>query len=129
MGLLKRKKISTDKAEKQIEEEKPAVETTDIKSLGAAKYNYLIIRPIVTEKSAVAQSQNKYSFIVDKRANKSEIKIAIKEIFGVLPLSVNLINVEGKIRRFGRVKGRRQDYKKAIVTLPKGKTISVHEGV
>lgn len=89
----------------------------------------VVIKPAVTEKAAIAESINKYTFIVTHEATKKQVKSAINEIYGVKPLSVNLINVEGKNVRFGRHSGRRSDYKKAVVTLPQGKTISVHEGV
>jgi large subunit ribosomal protein L23 len=72
---------------------------------------------------------NKYSFVVQKDANKNQIMQAVQELYGVKPVSVNMINVDGRRVRFGRSMGRRSDYKKAIVTLPKGKAITIHEGV
>ncbi len=129
MGLLKRKKTPVEEPVKKTEEIAPIGAVISGKSAGGVKNSRLIIRPLVTEKAAVAQSQNKYSFIVNRNADKLEVKRAIKEIFGVEPISVNIINVDGKIRRFGQSKGRKQDYKKAVITLPKGKSISVHEGV
>jgi len=129
MGLLKRKKTTTEEPVKKTEEAKSVSAVVSGKSAGGIKNSRLIIRPLVTEKAAVAQSQNKYSFIVNRSVDKLEVKRAIKEIFGVEPISVNIMNIEGKIRRFGQVKGRKQDYKKAVITLPKGKSISVHEGV
>lgn len=95
----------------------------------SAGLSNVIIKPAVTEKSAIAESFNKYTFFVDRNATKKQIKAAINEIYGVMPAAVNLINIEGKNVRFGRHQGRRSDRKKALVTLPKGKTISVHEGV
>ncbi|OGH87662.1 MAG: 50S ribosomal protein L23 [Candidatus Magasanikbacteria bacterium RIFOXYC2_FULL_42_28] len=89
----------------------------------------ILIRPLVTEKGAIAQSQNKYGFVVERSATTDVIKRAIAEAYGVTPLKVNLINVSGKWVRFGQSFGRRGDYKKAIVTLPKGKSITIHEGV
>lgn len=89
----------------------------------------ILVKPLVTEKSAVAESANKYSFVVARTANKNQIKTAVKEIYGVTPVSVNVVNVEGREVRFGRSMGRRSDYKKAIVTLPSGKTIDMHSGV
>ena len=78
---------------------------------------------------AVAQGLNKYSFIVRRDSTKGQIKKAILEVYGVNPKSVNMINVSGRWVRFGRSFGRRSDYKKAVVTLPAGKSIAVHEGV
>lgn len=89
----------------------------------------ILVRPLVTEKSAVKQAENKYSFIVANSANKSAVAKAVFEVYGVKPVAVNMINVQGKPVRFGNHTGKRSDYKKAIVSLPKGKTIVIHEGV
>jgi large subunit ribosomal protein L23 len=91
--------------------------------------NGILIRPLVTEKAAIAQSANKYSFLVSNKANKIAIKNVIKKIYKVSPVAVNVLNVQGKVVRFGRSVGRRSDFRKAIVTLKKGDTIVVHEGV
>jgi len=89
----------------------------------------IFVKPLVTEKSAVAESKNKYSFVVAKSANKNQIKTAIEEVYGVRPIGVNVANIEGRRVRFGRSMGRRSDYKKAIITLPAGKSIDIHTGV
>jgi large subunit ribosomal protein L23 len=89
----------------------------------------VLVKPLITEKSAIAESKNKYSFVVAKSANKNQIKTAIEEIYGVKAVNVNVSNIEGRRVRFGRSMGRRNDYKKAIVTLPEGKTIDIHVGV
>ena len=89
----------------------------------------ILVKPLVTEKSAIAESKNKYSFIVIKSANKNQIKTAIEEVYGVKPSQVNVANIEGRRVRFGRSMGKRNDYKKAIITLPEGKTIDIHTGV
>jgi len=91
--------------------------------------NSILVRALVTEKSAIKQSENKYSFVVANNANKAVVKKAVEEVYGVKPVSVNMINVQGKSVRFGNRLGKRSDFKKAIVTLPKGKTIVIHEGV
>ena len=57
------------------------------------------------------------------------IKQAVKEIYGVVPLKVRIMNYEGKATRFGRTPGRKSDWKKALVTLPKGQSMKLHEGV
>lgn len=96
----------------------------------AGDISYRILRkPLVTEKSAVTESLGKYSFIVDRRATKSQIKRAVASAYGVTPVSVNVMNVDGRRVRFGQRHGRRSDYRKAIVSLPKGQSISIHEGV
>ena len=89
----------------------------------------VIVRPWVTEKNARGESTGKYCFLVDRNAGKDQVKLAIMAEYKVKPIAVNIINVAGKTVRFGRSMGRRSDYKKAVVTLPKGKTISIHEGV
>ena|SRR3989344_1349711 len=89
----------------------------------------VLVKPLITEKSAIAESKNKYSFVVAKSANKNQIKTAIEEVYGVKPANVNVANIEGRRVRFGRSMGKRNDYKKAIVTLPEGKTIDIHTGV
>ncbi|PIT88695.1 MAG: 50S ribosomal protein L23 [Candidatus Magasanikbacteria bacterium CG10_big_fil_rev_8_21_14_0_10_36_32] len=89
----------------------------------------IIIKPLVTEKTAVMESLNKYGFIVSRQATKEQIKRAVNELYGIKPIAVNMVNVQGKSVRFGRNNGRRSDYKKALVTLPIGKTITIHEGV
>ncbi len=90
----------------------------------------VLIRPLVTEKAVnLAQQQNKYTFYVDKRANKIEIKKAVEDLFKVKVLSVNTINVKGKKKRVGRYEGRTPDHKKAIVTLKPGDKIDIFEGL
>lgn len=89
----------------------------------------ILVRSLITEKSAVAQGLNKYSFAVKRTATKNQVKQAVLEAYGVTPTRINLINVSGRAVRFGRLSGRRSDYKKAVVTLPPGKSIAVHEGV
>jgi large subunit ribosomal protein L23 len=87
-------------------------------------------RPILTEKSSF-QSDNlhRYTFEVDVRANKRQIRDAVEQVFNVQVLAVNVINVRGKRRRWGRIVGRTKDWKKAIVTLAPGQSIQFFEGV
>ncbi len=89
----------------------------------------LIKRPIITEKTTRLMEQNKYCFIVDPNANKTQIKQAIEEIFKVKVSSVNTLNFLGKIKRMGRHEGRRPSWKRAVVTLEKGSRIEFFEGV
>lgn len=77
----------------------------------------IIIKPIITEESMEDMAYGKYTFKVDKRANKSEIKKAIENIFDVKVEKVNTINMSGKQKRMGIHVGRRPSWKKAIVTL------------
>lgn len=86
----------------------------------------IIIRPILTEKTQALTEENKVTFEVDKRYNKSAIAQAIKEIYGVKPVSVNTINVKSRTRRFGRTIGKTRSYKKAIVKFAEGEMIDVY---
>ncbi len=88
----------------------------------------ILLRPLVTEKMAIEAGENKYGFLVNRQATKNQVKQAVEEIYKVKPVSVNTINVQGKIVRRGRNSGKRSDVKKAIVTLASGQTIT-HEGV
>ena len=77
----------------------------------------IIIRPIVTEQSMAQMAENKYTFVVSKQANKSEIKKAVVAIFGVNVEKVNTLNYDGKVKRMGRSVGRTASFKKAVVKL------------
>jgi large subunit ribosomal protein L23 len=82
----------------------------------------ILIQPVVSEKSYGLLDEGKYTFIVDPRANKSEIRIAVEKVFGVKVTSVNTINRQGKTRRTKFGVGRRKSTKRAIVTLRDGDT-------
>lgn len=77
----------------------------------------IIIKPVVTERSMENMESKRYTFKVDTRANKSEIKKAVEIIFGVKVKQVNTMNITGKKKRMGANVGKRPDWKKAIVTL------------
>lgn len=86
----------------------------------------IIFAPVITEKSSnMSQNENKYVFKVDVRANKTQIKQAIEEIFKVKVESVNTLNIHPKTRRVGKYSGKTNRYKKAIVKLAEGNTISL----
>jgi large subunit ribosomal protein L23 len=80
----------------------------------------VILSPVVSEKSYGLIDQGKYTFEVDPRANKTEIKLAIEKIFNVKVASINTLNKVGKTRRTKFGIGRRKDTKRAIVTLKSG---------
>lgn len=80
-------------------------------------------RPLITEKSTALLSQNKYAFEVDRRANKREIKEAVEKIFKVKVDKVAVINMPEKAKGFGRLRGKKSPWKKAIVTLKEGERI------
>ncbi len=77
----------------------------------------IIIRPVITEQSMTQAQDKKYTFIVAKNSNKTEIKKAVQEIFKVKVEKVNTMNYAGKNKRMGRHEGKTSSYKKAVVTL------------
>ena len=88
----------------------------------------VIIRPIITENSMDMAADKKYAFKVAKESNKTEIRKAIEEIFGVEVAKVNIVNVSGKRKRLGRTFGTTSSYKKAVVTLtPDSKEIELFQ--
>ncbi|KKM12670.1 50S ribosomal protein L23 [Clostridiales bacterium PH28_bin88] len=89
----------------------------------------ILLKPVVSEKSTGLMQDNKYTFIVDKRANKVEIKRAVEELFRVTVLNVNTLTVRGKKRRQGRFEGITPERKKAVVTLKPGDKIQILEGL
>lgn len=90
----------------------------------------IIIKPIVTERSMDDMSDNKYTFVVDKKSNKTEIKSAVEKVFDVKVAKVNTMNMLGKVKRQGVHVGKRADWKKAIVTLtPDSKGIEFFDGM
>ena len=89
----------------------------------------IILRPVMTEKSTMIRNKyNKYTFIVHKNANKISVQDAIKNLFDVTPIKVNIINVRGKKRRVRYKLGYTSSYKKAIITLKQGERIGIFEG-
>lgn len=89
----------------------------------------VLVKPVITERAAHLGTENKYVFAVKPETNKIEVAKAIQEVYGIKPVSVNVITMRGKKVRFGKRKGERKGWKKAIVTLPAGKTINIYEGV
>ena len=89
------------------------------------KYLDVIKAPVVTEKAAYAGENGVYSFYVDPKSNKTEIKLAIEKLFNVKVMSIKTINVHPKKRRVGRYVGLTNRKKKAIVTLEQGQTINL----
>jgi large subunit ribosomal protein L23 len=87
----------------------------------------VILRPVISEKSYEMLDDNKYTFIVDPRANKTHIKQAVEQIFDVKVLSVNTMNRQGKRKRRGVVVGKRPDTKRAIVTVAPGDRIELFD--
>ena len=90
----------------------------------------VILKPIITEQSMGMSADKKYVFRVADTANKTEVRQAVEDIFGVEVAKVNIMNVNGKVKRMGRTVGRTASYKKAIVTLAKdSKEIEIFQGL
>jgi large subunit ribosomal protein L23 len=92
--------------------------------------NEIIKRPLITEKTSIQKElYNQLTFEVDRRANRIEIKRAVETVFNVRVSAVKTSQVTGKIKRRGRILGKRRDWKKAIVRLMPGERIDFFEGV
>ena len=90
----------------------------------------VIITPVITEQSMDVAVDKKYTFKVAPTANKTQVKLAVEEIFGVEVAKVNIMNYDGKLKRMGRFAGYTPSYKKAIVKLTESsKTIEFFEGM
>ena len=77
----------------------------------------IILRPVITEQSTAMMDEKKYTFDVDLRATKTQVKKAIEDIFDVTVANVNIMNLKGKLKRQGRFSGYTKKRRKAIVTL------------
>lgn len=87
----------------------------------------VLVSPMITEKSTFCQQEaNQAIFEVATWANKFQIKAAVEKMFAVQVVDVQTINMKGKNKRFGRFKGRRKDWKKALVRLQEGQTIDFY---
>lgn len=102
-------------------------EQSGVRQPGAA-YR-ILVKPLVSEKSAVEEAHGRYCFVVALSASKTDIKRAVHAVYGIMPVRVRTSIIDGKRMRFGSRLGRRSEWKKAVVHLPKGKTITVHKGV
>ncbi len=90
----------------------------------------ILRKPVITEKSTIQkEANNQFTFEVDRRANKVEIRRAVEQVFNARVVNVRTIRMDGKIKRFGRTLGKRRNWKKAIVTLAQGEHVEFFEGV
>jgi len=126
IDLNKEKKVKEEKSMKDLYSE--GVEKSSKGSKSSVAYRVLV-KPLITEKAANLGSLNQYAFIVSNSANKIEVAKAIFEVYGVRPEKVNIIKVKGKVINRGKISGKRKDFKKALVSLKKGESISIYEGV
>jgi large subunit ribosomal protein L23 len=89
----------------------------------------ILKRPLITEKSTLQkEAANQLTFEVDRKANKVEIRRAVEKVFGVKVVDVRTMQKQGKVKRFGRTLGQRNNWKKAIVTLAPGEHVEFFEG-
>ena len=87
----------------------------------------MLIAPHLSEQSVALQEKNQYVFSAHSSSTKGDIARAVRDLYGIHPAAVNIVNVSGKKLRFGKTGGQTKTWKKAIVTLPPGKTIDVHK--
>ncbi|WP_019962366.1 50S ribosomal protein L23 [Woodsholea maritima] len=95
----------------------------------AARHYDTILAPVITEKSTLLSEENKVVFKVRLDANKKDIAEAVEELFKVKVKAVNTLRTKGKVKRFRGIEGRRNDVKKAVVTLEEGHSIDVSTGL
>ena len=99
------------------------------KAQPTARHYDAILAPVITEKSTLLSEQNKVVFRVAHDATKDEIAAAVEALFSVQVTKVNTLVVKGKTKRFRGIMGRRNDVKKAVVTLAEGQSIDVTTGL
>ncbi len=112
MSLLRKKKTIEKSSEPR-----------DIKTLDSFDSHTILVRPVVTEKTSSIQGMRQYVFEVARNANKVSIARSVAAVYGVRPEKVATMIVRGKKVRFGAREGKRNSWKKAIITLPKGSVI------
>lgn len=109
-----------DKAEKEVQQPK---QEHHVVVPGARTAHRVLLRQLVTEKAAMLEAKGQYIFQVSIQANKPSIMQAVKELYGVWPDRVQVLKNDGKHVRFGRQYGKKKNWKKAMIVLPKGKTL------
>ncbi len=137
MAIFNKKETKKKEEEKETPSMKELYAKEELKKelkgkKGTSQYKFaykIIAKPLITEKASDLSTINKYVFSVSTKANKIEVAKAIEVIYGVKPVAVNMIKMKGKTLSRGQIKGRRKDFKKAIVSLKKGDKIEIYEGV
>ncbi len=126
------RKNEAGKKEKVLASAIPAVAAPAVSHTGKKKKNSawrVLSRPLISEKASQLGKDNQYVFVVALSATKADVRRAVEEAYSVRPEKVNMMRVDGKNIRYGRSTGTTKAWKKAMVTLPKGKTIQIYEGV
>ena len=121
-AIFSKKEDKDQKAQEAKAETKSAAPAVKSKENTGDAFRVLV-RPVVSEKAFKASNDGKYVFSVSKNANKISVRNAIEKVYDVKVERVNILNVRGKARNFGRTQGRTSAWKKAIVTLKKGQII------
>ena len=121
-------KASPKKIVKKETTSKDKKSSKKIAKKGSLFANTILVRPVVTERATDLGTQNQYVFEVASRANRIEVRKAIQATYGVDPVKVNIINVQGKGIRYGRTEGNTKSWKKAIIFLREGDKIELYEG-
>jgi len=124
-----KKSVVTHKTAKVSDTKKESISTEKVGIKKDERAYKIISSPMITEKATDLMQLNKYVFAVPLSATKPEIADKIRNVYGVKPVSVNIIKKAGKKVRRGRAFGKRKDFKKAIVTLASNDKIEVYEGV
>jgi len=133
-----KKEVSTTKVEESSSEsmkdlyntvESKSATKSSAKKITKGQAYRVLVKPMVTEKATTLNAANQYVFMVETSANKISVSNAVEEVYGLRPTSVNIIKMKGKKVNRGKIAGKRKDFKKAIVTLKKGESISIYEGV
>jgi large subunit ribosomal protein L23 len=119
--------VDTSKDVSSEIEKKSQILTFDLKDTGIA---YRVLQaPLVSEKSTFLAGNNQYVFKVGIDVTRAMVKSAIEKVYGVRPIKVNIISMDGKLVRFRGRYGKRKNWKKAIVMLPKDSKISIFDGI
>jgi len=119
---------SSASSKKKEETKKPVANKSAVTGLSERPFQ-VFLRPLVSEKSAHMGSSDMYTFVVRRSTNKVEIKKAFAEMYSVNPLKVRIVNMPAQAKQYGRTRGTKGAWKKAIVRVPKGTKIDVFEGV
>jgi large subunit ribosomal protein L23 len=126
---LKPKTETAEHEVKDLKSKKPVSAKAGVKKDDTGLAYKVLIKPLITEKATNLVSLNKYAFKVANNTNKVEVKKAIKALYGYEPVSVNIITERGGKVTYGRIKGRKSNWKKAIITLKAGDKLEIYEGV
>lgn len=121
------KDIADETARKAKKTEEHSTISMDSSFKGSGRYAHILLRPHISEKSFLMQGVGQYIFEVRPSASKGEVMKAVEDLFGIKPVSVNMTRLAGKLVRFGRSGGKTKNWKKAVITLPAGKTIDIYK--